>query len=85
MCFMRLASVCYRLFHVMSMPVCNTLLVVVARSVSFMVGVLITEPYQDPQAKREVEYRIPRLHYPVNSRRFPETFGDFCRNETSFL
>ena len=34
--------------------------------------------------KRELEYRIPRLHSPVNSRRFPETFGDVC-NKTGFL
>ena len=35
--------------------------------------------------KRELEYRTPRLHPPVNSRRFPEIFGDFCKNRTSFL
>ena len=35
--------------------------------------------------KRELEYRIPRLHSPVNSRRSPETFEDFCKNKTSFL
>ena len=35
--------------------------------------------------KRELEYRIPRSHSPVNSRRFPELFGDFCNNKTSFL
>ena len=34
---------------------------------------------------RELEYRIPRLHYPINSRRFPEIFGDLCKNKTSFL
>ena len=27
--------------------------------------------------KRELEYRIPRLHYPVNSLRFLDLFGDF--------
>ena len=26
---------------------------------------------------RDLEYRIPRLHYPVNSQRFPEVFGDY--------
>ena len=35
--------------------------------------------------KRELECRIPRSHSPVNSRRFPETFGDFCKNKTGFL
>ena len=35
--------------------------------------------------KRGLEYRIPRLHSPENSWRFPEIFGDVCRNETSFL
>ena len=35
--------------------------------------------------QRELEYRIPRLHSPVNSRRFPETFGDFCKTKTTFL
>ena len=29
--------------------------------------------------KRELEYRIPRLHYPVNFRRFPKRFEDLCR------
>ena len=28
---------------------------------------------------------IPRLHYPGNSWRLPETFGDSCKNKTSFL
>ena len=35
--------------------------------------------------KRELEYRIPRLHYTINSRRFPDIFGDFCQNTTIFL
>ena len=35
--------------------------------------------------KRELEYRIPRLHLPVNSRRFRETFEDFCKNKPIFL
>ena len=35
--------------------------------------------------KRELEYGIPRLHSPVNSRRFPDIFGDFCENKTVFL
>ena len=34
---------------------------------------------------RELEYRILRLHSPVNSQRFPDIFGDFCKNNTSFL
>ena len=33
----------------------------------------------------DLEYRIPRLHHPENSRRFLETFGAFCKNETGFL
>ena len=33
----------------------------------------------------KLEYRIPRLHSPVNSRRFPEISGDVCKNKTSFL
>ena len=32
-----------------------------------------------------LEYRIPRLHSPVNSRRFQQTFEDFCNNKASFL
>ena len=36
-------------------------------------------------SKREVEYRIPRLHSPGNSRRFPEMFRDLCKNKRSFL
>ena len=36
-------------------------------------------------SKRELEYRIPRLHYPVKSWRFPEIFRGFCENKTSFL
>ena len=35
--------------------------------------------------KRELEYGIPRSHSPAHSRRFPETFGDFCKNKTTFL
>ena len=35
--------------------------------------------------KRELEYRIPRLHSPANSRRLPETSEDFCNNKTSFV
>ena len=35
--------------------------------------------------KRELKYRIPRLHHPENFRRFPEVFGDVCKNKTSFL
>ena len=35
--------------------------------------------------KRELEYRIPRLHSPANSRRLPEIFGDFYKNKTGFL
>ena len=38
-------------------------------------------------SKRELEYRTPRFrsHSPVDSRRFPEMFGDFCENKTGFL
>ena len=32
--------------------------------------------------KRGLEYRIPRLHSPVNSWRFPKTFGDLCKKIT---
>ena len=32
----------------------------------------------------ELEYRIPRLHYPVNFWRFPEMFGDSCKSKISF-
>ena len=32
-----------------------------------------------PEGNRELEYRIPRLHSPVNSRKLPETFGDSCK------
>ena len=32
-----------------------------------------------------LEYGTPRSHSPVASRRFPEIFGDFCKNETGFL
>ena len=39
---------------------------------------------QGPSPERELEYRIPRLHSPVISRRFPETFGDFYKNKTGF-
>ena len=35
--------------------------------------------------KRELEYRIPRLHSPENSQRFPEISGDVRKNSTSFL
>ena len=35
--------------------------------------------------KREMEYRIHRLHFPVSSQRFPQMFGDSCKNETVFL
>ena len=38
---------------------------------------------EDPCANRELEYGTPRLHSPVNSRRFPETFGNFGKNKTS--
>ena len=38
-----------------------------------------------PRFERGPEYRIPRSHSPVNSRRFPETFGDFCNSKTGFL
>ena len=34
---------------------------------------------------RELEYRMLRLHSPVNSRKFPEIFGDLLKNKTSFL
>ena len=34
--------------------------------------------------KRELEYRIPRIHSQVNSRRFPEIVGDRCKNKPSF-
>ena len=34
---------------------------------------------------RELEYRIPRLHSPVSSLRFPQPFGDLCKNKTSLL
>ena len=37
------------------------------------------------RTKRELEYRIPRLHDPVNSPRFPEIFGDFRKRKTIFL
>ena len=33
----------------------------------------------DQKTKRELEYRIPRLHHPVNSRRFPDIFADLCK------
>ena len=36
-----------------------------------------------PKRELELEYRIPRLHSPVNSRRFPESFGDLCYVRTS--
>ena len=35
--------------------------------------------------KRELEYRIPRLHSSVNSQGFLEVFGDECKDKTSFL
>ena len=36
--------------------------------------------------KRELDYSVPRLHYPVSSRRFrPEIVGDFGKSKTSFL
>ena len=35
--------------------------------------------------RRELEYRIPRLHSPANSRRLPETFEDFSKNKTTLL
>ena len=35
--------------------------------------------------ERELEYRIPRLHSPVNSRRFLEIFRDLCKNKTICL
>ena len=41
--------------------------------------------HQPRGVKRELEDGIPRLHSPINSRRFPEMFGDFCKNKTSFL
>ena len=31
--------------------------------------------------KRKLEYRIPRLHSPVNSRRLPEIFEDSVRTK----
>ena len=34
--------------------------------------------------KRKLEYRIPRLHYPVNSWRFPDIFEYFRKSKTSF-
>ena len=34
---------------------------------------------------RELDSRIPRLNSPVNVRKLPEIFGDFCKNKTSFL
>ena len=39
-----------------------------------------------PSPNGELEYRIPRLHSPVNSRRFPEIFEveDFSKIKTSF-
>ena len=37
------------------------------------------------KGKRELEYRIPRLHSPINSWRIPEIFGDFWKNKTIFL
>ena len=35
----------------------------------------------DASDKRELEYRNPRLHSPINSRRFPDIFGDFYKNK----
>ena len=35
--------------------------------------------------KRELEYRIPRLHSRENSRRFPDMFGDVRKNNASLL
>ena len=38
----------------------------------------------DAVLMRELEYRTPILHSPVNSRRSPESFGDFrtSKNKT---
>ena len=33
----------------------------------------------------KLEYRIPGLRSPANSRRPPEMFGDLCNNRTIFL
>ena len=35
--------------------------------------------------KMELEYGIPRLNYPVNSRRFPEMLEDVSKNKPTFL
>ena len=35
--------------------------------------------------KRELEFRIPRLLSPTDSRQIPEMFGDSCKNEASVL
>ena len=32
--------------------------------------------------QRELECRIPRLHCPVSSWRFPDVFGDFCTSKS---
>ena len=37
------------------------------------------------ESERELEYRTPRLHRPVNSRRSPEISGYFCKNKASVL
>ena len=42
-------------------------------------------PPGEGEDKRQLEYRIPGLHSPVNSQRFPEMFGDLCTNKTGFL
>ena len=34
---------------------------------------------------RELEFRVPRLRSPVNSRRSPETLGDFCESKPILL
>ena len=36
------------------------------------------------RGNRGLEYGIPRLHYPINARRFPNISGDLC-NKTGFL
>ena len=37
------------------------------------------------ECKRELEYGIPRLHYPVDSRRFPDIFADVRKNKLGVL
>ena len=47
--------------------------------------VLVMTPVAEHRVKRELEYRIPRLHPPVNSRRSPDIFGGLCKNNRILL